>query len=169
MADSWSPEKGILSIHTANSMKHLPTLRRNLLLLYCVLSLSACASTTRDVQKEMLRNASFAGVEAQGLVGKQIADAIEKYGNSIHSAPTKSPTGTMFRDVDLHGKTVYVFEQSRTNDTVDDARGIVDDASTRTGTRDYARKSKFAMCEIGFVVEPYTLRILTYDIRGNCR
>ncbi len=131
-------------------MKHFPTLR--CLLLCCVLTLSACTSTKRDVQKGILRNASFAGVEAKELVGKPIADAIEKYGNPIHSAPTKSPPGTMFRDVDLHGKIVYAFEPS-----------------ARTGTRYYERKNKVALCEVGFVVEPLTLRILTYDVRGGCR
>lgn len=145
------------------------------LLALCVPLLAGCPG--RDiiamgapVRASILRHASLAGIEAKGFVGEPIEKAIERYGKAQRVVDSTRPPGSMVRGVDLHGKTLWLFERDRTNYTIDVP---TNSQTVQTGqglvtVNEYERQARVAICEVGFVVEPSTRLILDYELQGNC-
>jgi len=132
------------------------------------LLLGACSGA--PVRQAILRNASFAGVEAKGFVGKPVEEAIKHYGRAKSVQTSRVPPGTMLMGVDLAGKDMYLFEQSRSNYQISVPVGsqTVVTGNGPVTVHQYERQNRVALCEIGLVVEPSTRMVLAADLRGNC-
>ncbi len=136
-------------------------------LLVCA-TLAACSGA--PLRHAILRNASFAGIEAKGFVGKPIEEAIKHYGKAKSVQTSRQPAGTIVMGVDVGGKDLYLFEQSRSNYQISVPVGsqTVTTGNGPVVVHQYERQNRVALCEVGLVVEPSTRMVLAADLRGNC-
>lgn len=131
-------------------------------------SLAACSGA--PVRNAILRHASFAGIEAKGFVGKPVEEAIKHYGKAKTVLTSSQPSGTVVMGVDVGGKDLYLFEQSRSNYQISVPVGsqTVVTGNGPVIVHQYERQNRVAVCEVGLVVEPSTRVVLAADLRGNC-
>jgi len=144
------------------------TLPRCAALLLATAVLAACSGA--QVRHAILRNASFAGIEAKGFVGKPVDEAIKHYGKAKSVTTSSRPPGTLVMGVDISGKDLYLFEQSRSDYQISVPVGsqTVVTGNGPVTVHQYERQNRVALCEVGLLVDPSTRRVLAADLRGNC-
>lgn len=117
------------------------------------------------------RNASIAGIEAKGFVGKPIDAAVRRYGPAERVVTGNSiPKGTIKHGVDLSGKELWIFVRDKTHYTVDEAVGseVGIDNQGPVIYQYYERQDKVAICRVTLVVDPVSRLVLTHEVLGNC-
>lgn len=140
------------------------------LLLPLLLAAMLVACSGAPVRQAILRNASFAGIEAKGFVGKPVEEAIRHYGKAKSVQTSRLPAGSVAMGVDLSGKDLYLFEQSRSEYQISVPVGsqTVVTGNGPVTVHQYERQNRVALCEVGLVVDPSTRKVLAADLRGNC-